>query len=91
MIGTSSSSSAEAWLVHPDPDTWLTLSASPAASLGLASPAAPGGDEAAWPDGAAASAADEELQGAAAAPGASALAASLWGRRHGIADSAVSP
>lgn len=82
MIGTSSSSSAEAWLVHPEPDTWLALSASTTTSLGLegASSSVPGEGGAAWADEVeegAASAADEELQGAAAASGASVLAASL--------------
>lgn len=77
MIGTSSSSSTEAWLVHPEPDTWLALSASTTTSLGLdgVSPTAPGEEGTAGADeeeGAA-----SELEDAAAASGASALAASL--------------
>ncbi|KAF3835006.1 hypothetical protein F7725_027564 [Dissostichus mawsoni] len=44
VIGTSSSSSTEAWLVQPEPDTWLALSASTTTTttlgLGGASPAA---------------------------------------------------
>lgn len=47
MIGTSSSSSTEAWLVHPEPDIWLAPSSS---SFGLdgASLAAPGDEWGAW-------------------------------------------
>ncbi|KAJ3600098.1 hypothetical protein NHX12_034048 [Muraenolepis orangiensis] len=53
VIGTSSSSSTEAWLVHPEPDIWLALSASttttttgPAGvSRGEAASAAPGEEE----------------------------------------------
>lgn len=90
MIGTSSSSSTEAWLVHPEPDTWLALSAS-IATLGLdgASLAAPGEEGAAGAgEEEAASGAVEELEGAAAAvSGASAPATSgtsLWEGRNGI-------
>lgn len=80
VIGTSSSSSTEAWLVHPEPDIWLALSAS-TATLGLdgASLAASGEEGAAGPDEEeeAASGADEEPEGAAAeASGASAPAPS---------------
>lgn len=79
MIGTSSSSSTEAWLVHPEPDIWLALSAS-ITSLGLdgASLAdAPGEEGAAWADEeeAAASGAGEELEGAASAAAASGASA----------------
>lgn len=84
VIGTSSSSSTEAWLVHPEPDTWLALSAS-TTTLGLVgvSLAASGEEsaggvvedeaEAMAGEGAvAASGADEELEGASAAAAAAA-------------------
>lgn len=74
MIGTSSSSSTEAWLVHPEPDIWLALSAS-ITTLGLdgASSARPGEDGASGANEEdVASGADEELEGAAAALEASA-------------------
>lgn len=85
MIGTSSSSSTEAWLVHPEPDIWLALSASITLGLDGASLAAPGEEGAAGADEqeeeeeAAASAADEEEPegAAAAASGAAAPATSL--------------
>lgn len=71
MIGTSSSSSTEAWLVHPEPDTWLALSASTTTTLGLdgASSAGPGEEGAAGTDeeeegDEAASGADKEPEGA---------------------------
>ena len=80
MIGTSSSSSTEAWLVHPEPDTWLALSASTTTlGLGGASSAPPGEDGAPGADKEeedAASGADKELEGSAAASGASAPATS---------------
>lgn len=80
MIGTSSSSSTEAWLVQPEPDTWLALSASTTTNLGLdgASSAAPGEEGGAGADEEeAASGTDEEAEGAAAsASGASAPATS---------------
>ena len=82
MIGTSSSSSTEAWLVHPEPDIWLALSAS-IATLGLdgASLVAPGEEGAAGADeeeeeaaAAASSGADEELEGGAASAAAASAA-----------------
>lgn len=81
MIGTSSSSSTEAWLVHPEPDIWLALSASTTTTLGLdgASLVAPGEEGATGADeeeeAAAASGADEELESGAAAAAASAASA----------------
>lgn len=70
MIGTSSSSSTEAWLVHPEPDIWLALSGS-TPNLGLvgASLAALGEEEGAGveeEEEEAASGADEEVEGTAA-------------------------
>lgn len=70
MIGTSSSSSTEAWLVQPEPDTWLARSASTTTNLGLdaASSTAPGEEGAAGEDELeAASDADKQAEGAAAA------------------------
>lgn len=93
MIGTSSSSSTEAWLVHPEPDTWLALSASTAtASFGLyvASSGGPGEEEAARADEdaeEAASGADEEPEGSAAAPSRASAATSwtsLWKNEYCI-------
>jgi len=84
VIGTSSSSSTEAWLLHPDPDTWLALSASTTATLGLdgASSTCPGEDGAAGADeeDEAASGADKESEGAASSAPA-AFWSSLW--KHG--------
>lgn len=71
MIGTSSSSSTEAWLVHPEPDIWPAASIS-TTTFGLdgASLAAPGGErgDGVWEEEAdAVSAAGEEMEAAAAA------------------------
>lgn len=70
MIGTSSSSSTEAWLVHPEPDIWPATSIS-TTIFGLDGPsmAAPGEE---WGGGVwegeadAASGAGEEMEAAAA-------------------------
>lgn len=76
MIGTSSSSSTEAWLVHPEPDIWLAPSIS-TTSFGLdgASLAAPGEESGAGAkegEADAASGAGEEAEAAAVSSGASA-------------------
>lgn len=71
VTGTSSSSSTEAWLVHPEPDAWLAVSAAAAATTGF-------GLDGVAPDASAekgataageeeASGAGEEVEGAAAA------------------------
>lgn len=71
MIGTSSSSSTEAWLVHPEPDIWLAPSSS-TTSFGLegTSLAAPGDKWGAWveeEEADSASGTGDETQAAAAA------------------------
>lgn len=82
VIGTSSSSSTEAWLVQPEPDTWLALSASTTTSLGLegASSATAGDGGAAEADEEGAASGAAEQPDAASAPATSA-GTSLWNKQ----------